>query len=145
MYIWRNCQNCQWILEIVTHKTHKNQYPSPVLNFSFTEPQYSDKCLSNLPLKCLIFNMVQNNFLRGYINIYGTQRVILFKLRLLNRYVYVQNWNFVVTFCSLLSLWKIRIIFFNSGLPGTAQRYNHHIDRPAVVVDSPDPETDFNM
>ena len=24
--------------------SHKNQYPGPVLNFSFTEPQYSDKC-----------------------------------------------------------------------------------------------------
>ena len=24
--------------------SHKNQYPGPVLNFGFTEPQYSDKC-----------------------------------------------------------------------------------------------------
>ena len=25
--------------------SHKNQYPSPVCNFSFTAPHYSDKCL----------------------------------------------------------------------------------------------------
>ena len=31
--------------------SHKN----PVLNFSFTEPQCSDKCWSKLPLKCHIF------------------------------------------------------------------------------------------
>ena len=24
--------------------SHKNQYPNPVLNFGFMEPQYSDKC-----------------------------------------------------------------------------------------------------
>ena len=23
---------------------HKNQYPSPICNFGFTEPQYSEKC-----------------------------------------------------------------------------------------------------
>ena len=24
--------------------SHKNQYPGPVLNFDFTEPQYRDRC-----------------------------------------------------------------------------------------------------
>ena len=24
--------------------SHKDQYPGPVLNFGFTEPQYSDNC-----------------------------------------------------------------------------------------------------
>ena len=37
--------------------SHKNQYPSPVLNFGFKEPQYSDKCESNLLLKCHIFTI----------------------------------------------------------------------------------------
>ena len=27
-----------------SHDSHKNQYPDPVLNFGFTEPQYSDNC-----------------------------------------------------------------------------------------------------
>ena len=34
---------------------HKNRSPSPVWNFGFTAPQYSDKSWSNLPLKCHIF------------------------------------------------------------------------------------------
>ena len=37
--------------------SHKNWYPNPVLNFGFTEPKYSDKCCSNLPLKCHIFTI----------------------------------------------------------------------------------------
>ena len=35
--------------------SHKTQYASPVCNFGFTAQQYSDKCWSNLPLKCHIF------------------------------------------------------------------------------------------
>ena len=27
-----------------SQESHKNQYPGPVLNFGFTEPQYSDRC-----------------------------------------------------------------------------------------------------
>ena len=37
--------------------SHKNQYPGPVLNFGFTEPQYSDKLWSNLLRKCHIFTI----------------------------------------------------------------------------------------
>ena len=39
----------------VSQDSHKNQYSGPVCNFSFTEPQNSEKCWSNLPLKCHIF------------------------------------------------------------------------------------------
>ena len=39
----------------ITQDSHKNQYPGPVCNFGSTAPQYSDKCWSNLPLKCRIF------------------------------------------------------------------------------------------
>ena len=41
--------------------SHKNQSPDPVCNFGFTEPQYSDKCWSNLPLKCHIFLIGNTN------------------------------------------------------------------------------------
>ena len=39
----------------ISQDSYKNQYPSPVCNFSFTAPQYGDKCWSNLPPKCHIF------------------------------------------------------------------------------------------
>ena len=39
----------------ISQDFHKNHYLGPVCNFGFTAPQYSDKCLSNLPLKCLVF------------------------------------------------------------------------------------------
>ena len=37
--------------------SHKNQYPSPALNFGMMEPQYNDKLRSNLPWKCHIFTI----------------------------------------------------------------------------------------
>ena len=41
----------------ISQDSHKNQYHCLVLNFSFTEPQYSDKCWSNFSLKCHIFTI----------------------------------------------------------------------------------------
>ena len=35
--------------------SHKNQYPGPVLNLGFTEPQHCDKSWLNMPPKCYIF------------------------------------------------------------------------------------------
>ena len=37
--------------------SHKHQYPDLVLNFGFTEPQYSNKCLLNLRLNCYFFTI----------------------------------------------------------------------------------------
>ena len=39
MYIRRNCAII--FGNHITQDSHKNQYPGPVLNFGFTEPQYS--------------------------------------------------------------------------------------------------------
>ena len=39
----------------ISQDSHKNQYPGSVCNFGFTASQYSDRCWSNLPLKCHIF------------------------------------------------------------------------------------------
>ena len=42
----------------ISQDSHKNQYPSPICNFGSFEPQYSDKCWSNLLLKCHNFSLV---------------------------------------------------------------------------------------
>ena len=52
VYFWRMMPKFSVNLEIISHK---NQYPIPICNFGFNEPQYSDKCWSNLLLKCHIF------------------------------------------------------------------------------------------
>ena len=41
VYFWRMMPKFSVNLEIIYHK---NQYPIPICNFGFNEPQYSDKC-----------------------------------------------------------------------------------------------------
>ena len=58
----------------ISQDSQKNQYPGPVCNF--TEPQYSDKCWSNLPLKMPylshlligLFHIISDYPCRGYWN-----------------------------------------------------------------------------
>ena len=59
----------------VSQDSHKNQYPGPDCNFGFTVPQYSDKCWSNLPLKCHIFLI--GNAHRSYCITYAIIRCML--------------------------------------------------------------------
>ena len=49
-FSWGNCAKIVVNMEIVTHKTHENQYPGLVLNFGFTA-----NVDQKLPLKCHIF------------------------------------------------------------------------------------------
>ena len=57
--------------------SHKNQYPNPILNF-ITEPQYSDKCWLNFPLKCHIFTIgntqyyQQDHPIHALVSLFGT-------------------------------------------------------------------------